>query len=83
MQEIEKKKGKKPQEAPKFSKKQEEQLAAQKQKESEIRERLRAVIISILRLFFFLRHSNILPLIFLFFFHLCISYMLGILEFII
>ncbi|XP_055861350.1 eIF-2-alpha kinase activator GCN1-like [Biomphalaria glabrata] len=41
--EIEKKKGKKPQEAPKFSKKQEEQLAAQKQKESEIRERLRAL----------------------------------------
>lgn len=42
-QEIEKKKGLKPQEAPKLSKKQEEQLANQKQKETEIRERLRVV----------------------------------------
>lgn len=42
-QELERKKGKKPQEAPKLSKKQEEQLAAQKQKESEIRNKLRVV----------------------------------------
>ncbi|CAG5130064.1 unnamed protein product, partial [Candidula unifasciata] len=42
-QEMERKKGKKPQETPKLSKKQEEQLAAQKQKESDIRNRLRAL----------------------------------------
>ncbi|XP_059138605.1 stalled ribosome sensor GCN1-like isoform X2 [Physella acuta] len=41
--EIEKKKGLKPQEAPKLSKKQEEQLANQKQKEAEIREKLRVL----------------------------------------
>ncbi|CAL1534334.1 unnamed protein product [Lymnaea stagnalis] len=40
---IEKKKGKKPQEAPKLTKKQEEQLAAQKQKEADIRQKLRVL----------------------------------------
>ena len=48
MKEIEKKKGKKPTEAaPKLSKKQEEQLAATKEKEAAIRDKLMKVSLKI------------------------------------